>query len=57
MTAVEKKFYFRTILEAASNAERIRDEHGCNAVEIRPTADGRAVLILNVPDEKEEKQP
>ncbi|MBQ8135863.1 MAG: hypothetical protein IJ174_00315 [Clostridia bacterium] len=53
----EKKLYFRSVLEAASNAERIRDENGCTGVDVKPTPDGRAVLILNVPDEKEEKQP
>lgn len=48
----EKKFYFRDLQEAANNAERIRNENGCDALEIKPTPDGRAVIILDVEDQE-----
>ena len=55
MALGEKRFFFRTMLEAAANAERIRDEHHCKSMELRPTADGHAVLILkDVPEETAE---
>ena len=50
-----QKFYFRSLLEAAANAEALRDKYACGAIEIRPTADGHAVLILkDVPEETAE---
>ncbi len=51
----EKRIYYRTMLEAAAGAERVRDQYHCGSMELRPTADGQAVLILkDVPEEPHE---
>ena len=40
------------MLEAAASAERVRDQYHCDSMELHPTADGQAVLILkDVPEE------
>lgn len=48
----EKRFYFRTMLEAMANAERIKNEHYCDNMKSQHLADGRAVLILLVDEEE-----
>lgn len=48
----EKRFYFRTMLEAMANAERIKNEHHCDNMKSQHLADGRAVLILLVDEEE-----
>lgn len=48
----EKKYFFRDFQEAADNAERLRDENGCDALDIKPTPDGRAVVILKTKDQE-----
>lgn len=51
----EKRIYYRTMLEAAASAENVRDLYHCDGVEVHPTADGQAVLILKgVPEEPNE---
>lgn len=42
----EKRFYFSTVLEAISKAEKLMQKYQCTGVDAGPTADGRAVLIL-----------
>ena len=43
------------MLEAAASAERVRDQYHCDSMELHPTADGQAVLILkDVPEEPHE---
>ena len=40
------------MLEAAASAENVRDLYHCDGVEVHPTADGQAVLVLKgVPEE------
>lgn len=51
----EKVFVFRSVLEAASNAEEVRKEHGAGAIEIHQQPDGSAILTL-IPD-PEAKEP
>ena len=42
----EKHFYYRSVLEAAANADRVMQREGYGAVEIKRMEDGRGELIL-----------
>ena len=42
----EKIFRFDTMLQAAAAAEGILRQYDCPKLEFRPTADGRAILIV-----------